>query len=125
MNRLRNLVNNPESKAARAFELTIQAVIVISLLAFSFETLPDLPDWAKTLFSWIEVATVLIFSVEYLLRLSAADKKSGFVFSFVGVIDRVAILPFYLTLASYHRAAFRQEIPEGARRGVIFPDEVA
>lgn len=98
MNRLKDVVNNPESRAARTFELTIQAVIVISLLAFSFETLPDLPGWARTLLSWVEVATVLIFSAEYLLRLSAADKKSRFVFSFFGVIDLVAILPFYLTL---------------------------
>lgn len=98
MNRLKKLVNNPESRAARAFELTIQAVIVISLLAFSLETLPDLPDWGQSLLSWVEVATVLIFTAEYLLRLLASDKKSKFVFSFFGIIDLVAILPFYLTL---------------------------
>ena len=98
MNHLKALVSNPESKASRAFELTIQAMIAISLLAFSFETLPDLPDWARTFLSWIEIATVLIFTIEYLLRLSAAEKKSGFVFSFFGIIDLIAILPFYLTL---------------------------
>ncbi len=97
MNRLKQLVSSSDDKAARAFELTIQAVIVISLLAFSLETLPDLPDWGQKLLSWVEVATVLIFTVEFLLRLLAAEKKSAFVFSFFGIIDMVAILPFYLT----------------------------
>jgi voltage-gated potassium channel len=98
MSRLKELVSSPDCRAARAFELAIQTVIVMSLLAFSLETLPDLPDWGREILSWVEVATVLIFTAEYLLRLLAAEKKSTFVFSFFGIIDLVAILPFYLTL---------------------------
>lgn len=45
----------------------------------------------------IELATVIVFSAEYLLRFSVADSKPGFVFSFFGMIDLLAILPFYLS----------------------------
>ena len=93
MSRLKELVSSPDCRAARAFELAIQTVIVMSLLAFSLETLQDLPDWGREILSWVEVATVLIFTAEYLLRLLAAEKKSTFVFSFFGIIDLVAILP--------------------------------
>ena len=38
----------------------------------------------------------MIFTVEYILRLMVADKKLKFIFSFYGLIDLAAILPFYI-----------------------------
>ena len=40
---------------------------------------------------------VVIFTVEYLLRFYVADKKLDYVLSFYGIIDLIAILPFYLS----------------------------
>ena len=51
-----------------------------------------------------QVITVSIFTLEYLLRIIVADKKSDYVLSFFGVVDLLAILPFYLTLAIDLRA---------------------
>ncbi|MCP5054548.1 MAG: ion transporter, partial [bacterium] len=42
------------------------------------------------------VGSVLIFTLEYAWRIWAAEKRSRFIFSFFGVIDLLAILPFYL-----------------------------
>ena len=103
---LKKLVEQPETRAGRAFELTIQSLIVISLIVYSIETLPsvskamedDVPDVMTTLLSLIEVVTVAVFTFEYALRLAVADRKLRFVFSFYGIIDFLAILPFYLTL---------------------------
>jgi voltage-gated potassium channel len=39
-----------------------------------------------------------IFTVEYLLRLYASEKKLSFIFSFYGLVDLIAILPYYLFL---------------------------
>ena len=57
----------------------------------------------------IEVATVAVFTVEYLLRLWLAERKARFVFSFYGIIDLLAILPFYVARGLDLRAfrAFR------------------
>jgi voltage-gated potassium channel len=38
-----------------------------------------------------------VFTLEYLLRIMVADHKLKFIFSFFGMIDLIAILPFYLT----------------------------
>ena len=43
------------------------------------------------------MGTVAIFSVEYLLRIWLSNKKLAYIFSFFGIIDLVAILPFYLS----------------------------
>ena len=46
---------------------------------------------------WIEeVIVVVIFTLEYVLRLLVADKKLRFILSFYGLIDLLAILPFYV-----------------------------
>jgi voltage-gated potassium channel len=94
--RLKRIVEYNDTPAGRAFDLAIQALIVLSLVTFSVETLPDLSPTAQWWLYTIEVVTVVIFTGEYLLRFFLSDEKTKFVFSFFGVIDLMAILPFYI-----------------------------
>ena len=69
MPRLKNIVERSDTYAGRAFDFSIQILIVLSLIAFSIETLPDLdPKWIKILHIF-EVVTVLVFTGEYLISL--------------------------------------------------------
>lgn len=77
--------------------MAIQFLIVVSLIAFSIETLPDLPPRVRWWLYAIEVCTVAIFTIEYILRLVLADRKREFVFSFFGIIDLLSIAPFYIS----------------------------
>ncbi|MCA9117206.1 MAG: ion transporter [Planctomycetaceae bacterium] len=97
MSSLRKIIEESGTPAGRAFDLTIQALIVVSLLTFSLDTLPDLSPFAVEALGIIETVTVLIFTVEYLLRVWTARNRLRFVFSFFGLIDLLAILPFYLS----------------------------
>jgi voltage-gated potassium channel len=101
---LKQIVEDSDSRAGRAFDLTIQALVVVSVVSFSIETLPSLSDRTRQVLRWVEVITVSLFTLEYGLRLAVADRKLGFVFSFFGVVDLVAILPFYLSLGIDLRA---------------------
>ncbi len=96
MDRLKQIVENNDTPSGRIFDLVIQFLIVVSLVTFSIETLPGLSATTVRYLSWIEIATVLLFTAEYLVRISVADRKLGFVFSFFGLIDLIAILPFYI-----------------------------
>lgn len=106
---LKKLVERPETRAGRLFELTIQTLIVTSLIACATETVPDLPAAAYQVLSVIEVITVCVFTFEYLLRLTVADGRLRFAFSFFGIIDLLAILPFYIALTAgmWHGADLR------------------
>lgn len=78
-------------------EYLFQALIVLSLMAFAVETLPDLsPEWRLGLHRF-EVATVTVFTLEYFLRLVWGRPRMSYAFSFYGMVDLLAILPFYLT----------------------------
>jgi len=74
----------------------IQLLIVVSLITFGIETLPDLSDGQRKILNIIEVVTVTIFTIEYLLRLYYTRNKLSYALSFYGIIDILAILPFFL-----------------------------
>ncbi len=95
--RIKKIIEDSDSKYGRLFDYTIQFLILISLLSFTVETLPNLNVFTKNLLSTVELVCVMVFTVEYILRLFVATKKLSFVFSFFGIVDLLAILPFYLT----------------------------
>lgn len=96
--RLKTLVEDEDTKQGRSFNLFIKVLIVLSLISISIETLPDLETNVRNVLSIFEVVTVLIFTVEYTLRIFVANNKKEYIFSFYGLIDLIAILPFYIAV---------------------------
>jgi sigma-B regulation protein RsbU (phosphoserine phosphatase) len=82
---------------ARAFDNLILALIVVSVASIGVEAIPGLPDWALRALRASEIVIVAIFSFEYLLRIVAATNPFAFIFSYQGLIDLLAVAPFYLT----------------------------
>jgi voltage-gated potassium channel len=95
---LKRIVERNDTRGGRVFDIFILSLVVVSLVTFSIETLPKLTPTAERWLNFIEVITVGVFSIEYLLRLLVADSKPRFVFSFFGLVDLLAILPFYLAI---------------------------
>lgn len=93
---LKQVVEQNDTVYGRAFDFSIQILIIISLITFSLETVPDLSLSVRNILQLIEIITVVIFTVEYLLRIILAERKLRFVTSFFGIIDLLAILPFYI-----------------------------
>jgi len=95
---IKRVIERQDTGAGLAFSLGVQILIVISLISFSLDTIPDLSDRTLSILQIVEVVTVLLFSVEYAMRLYVADNKWRFARSFYGIIDLLAVLPFYLGL---------------------------
>jgi len=95
--KLKSVIESNDTEQGRVFDLAIQFLIVISLISFSVETIPNLSGKTIKYLNYIEVATVSVFTVEYLLRIFVSDKKIKFILSFYGLVDLFAILPFYLS----------------------------
>ncbi len=85
------------TKNGKRFDLFIQALIILSIISFSIETVPKLNPIIKEILADIEIIGVCIFSIEYLLRIYLSPKPFKYIFSFFGVIDLLAVLPFYLS----------------------------
>ena len=95
---LREVVQNADTRGGRAFDAVTLALIVYSVLTLTLETLPDLPAGVSAFLNVSEIVVTLLFSAEYLLRMITAENKLKYIFSFWGLIDLIAILPFYLSL---------------------------
>ena len=93
---LKEIVEEHHAGAGRVFDICIQLLIIISLVSFSIETLPGLSPRATLQLRAVETATVLLFTVEYALRIYVASSRLRYIFSFYGLVDLLAILPFYL-----------------------------
>ena len=94
--RLKTLVEDNTSRSGRAFDIFIQSIIILSLVSFSLETLPDLSEAQQRTLYLVEIVCVSIFTIEYILRIVVSSNRPRFIFSFFGIIDLLAILPFYL-----------------------------
>jgi len=94
--------------ARGAINRFIFILILMNLVALLLESAPAIEAEYRQAFHWFDVFSVAIFSVEYLLRLYLAPEDPEFAkatmprvryaTSFLGVIDLLAILPFFLGL---------------------------
>ncbi|XP_016414322.1 A-type voltage-gated potassium channel KCND2 isoform X1 [Sinocyclocheilus rhinocerous] len=101
---------NPHtSTMALVFYYVTGFFIAVSVMANVVETVPcgSGPNRAKEVscgeryvlaFFCLDTACVMIFTVEYLLRLIAAPSRYKFVKSVMSIIDVVAIMPYYIGL---------------------------
>jgi len=99
------IVDSRETKAGLYFDYIIQVLILLSIIAFTIETIPDLEVETQLFLHYFEWFCIIIFSIEYLIRIYIAENKLKFIFSFYGLIDLIAILPFYLSFGVDLRSA--------------------
>ncbi|MFT7068314.1 MAG: voltage-gated potassium channel [Spirosomataceae bacterium] len=90
------------------FNLALSLLIFLNTLAIILNTLPDVRASYGYYFRKFEVFSVLIFSIEYILRVWSCVERPEykrpfwgrlkFIFSPWGIIDFLAIFPFYASL---------------------------
>ncbi len=83
-NRNKIYSRSQRSEAGKFFEIFIELLIIISLISFSIETIPDFPQQIVQWLNLSELIIVIIFTFDYLLRLYVADNKLKYIFSFYG-----------------------------------------
>jgi voltage-gated potassium channel Kch len=97
---------NIEGNLHKTVDRWIAILIVLNLFALVFEQIPAVFNAYQTWFHYFDVASVAIFSVEYILRFYLAPEDAEFkkykysrgkyMVSPFAIIDLVAILPFFL-----------------------------
>lgn len=93
MQSLKSIVEETNSKGGFVFDVFIQLMVILSLIAFSVETLPDLSQEVVGWLHVFEMFSIAVFSMEYVLRVFVANPKLKYMLSFFGIIDLLAVLP--------------------------------
>lgn len=94
--------------ASSVFDKSILILIVLNVTAVILESFQGLASKYQKFFNFFEVFSIIIFTIEYLLRIFTADYKYykgrkinsilKYLFSPMALIDLLAILPFYLPM---------------------------
>ncbi len=101
----------PESKGdvyCRGFNIFIITLIILNVFAVALETVQDISGNYSQSFKVFEVFSMLVFSIEYVLRIWTCVVREEYRHSVTGrlrymvtpaaIIDLIVILPFYLPL---------------------------
>ncbi|SRR5579883_682824 len=105
-----------ETIIQRVVRLSIAIAICVSIAVAIFESEPDLKPGYRDLLDAVQMAVIIMFSVEYILRIWTITieerYKQPFIgrlryaLSFMALIDLVVILPFYLPIFSGDNLTF-------------------
>ena len=93
---LRSVVQDSSTVSGRIFDSVIIVIIIGSLVMIAVETVPTLSPEARYWLHIAETVITLIFVTEYALRILTSPKKKEYIFSFYGIVDVLAIAPFFL-----------------------------
>ena len=108
---LYRVLEDTSTPVGRLVDLLLLVLIIASIVGFAWSTIPDVSPSTERGLELFQLVAVAIFTLEYLLRLIAAGGKPdgrgasrealAYALSFYGVIDLLAILPFYLNLGGF------------------------
>lgn len=99
----------------KKFDYFISTLILLNVLFVVLESVDTLNSEYGDFFRTFEIFSVIIFVVEYIMRCYVANHKNSeyksrwdFISSFYGIIDLLAILPFFLGFTSINSDVLKQ-----------------
>jgi len=96
--RLHEVIFEADTRAGRLFDLALIWSILISVAAVMLDSVRVVRDQHGTLLTGIEWFFTILFTIEYVLRLSCIGRPWHYARSFFGVVDLLAIVPTYLSV---------------------------
>ena len=91
------LTDDPKSiRKSFMFDLFILFLIFTSSIMFVAETYQVTP-LLQRFFTVIDTAIIALFTIEYIARIYVAENRARYIFSWVGVIDFLAVVPFWVS----------------------------
>ena len=96
--RLHEIIFEADTPAGKLFDVVLILSIIVSVVVVMLDSVASLDLQYGQLFFVLEWFFTLIFTVEYLLRLSCIGRPAKYAKSFYGVVDLLSILPSYVSL---------------------------
>ena len=96
--KLFRIIFKSDTKLGKLFDIFLLILIVLSTFIVMMESVRIFDAKLHNVFVIVEIVITAVFTVEYILRVMTIKNKKDYIFSFFGIIDFLAILPFYLSL---------------------------
>lgn len=98
MNRekIREIIFGYNTKAGRLFDIILLIAIILSVIGVILITNKKIESEYGKILNFLEWSFTILFTIEYALRIYCTNNKKRYIFSFMGIIDFLAIIPTYL-----------------------------
>jgi len=94
---LHEIIYESGTKAGKIFDVALLCLIITSIIIVALDSSRQLHQSYGDLFLKLEWGITILFTAEYILRLICIKKPWQYVFSFLGLIDLLSIIPGYLS----------------------------
>jgi len=95
-NKLYHIIFEAETPSGKLFDVLLLIIISSSVLCIILESVQVIKLEYLFLLQTLEWIFTIIFTIEYLIRIWIVRKPIKYIFSFMGLIDLLAIIPTYL-----------------------------
>lgn len=95
--RLHEIIFESNTAGGKAFDIALLCCIVASIIVVMLDSVPSIHASYGQVFRIVEWIFTALFTLEYFLRIYTLRKPMKYVFSFLGIIDLVSILPMYFS----------------------------
>ena len=95
--RLHGIIYESNTLAGKLFDVSLLVLIFASILVVILDSVQVWRESHGQLFTTLEWVFTIVFTIEYILRLISIRTPSKYIFSFLGIVDLLAIIPSYLS----------------------------
>jgi voltage-gated potassium channel len=96
--RIHEIIFEADTSLGRAFDLVLIVAIILSVVAVMLDSVGSIHDRFAGPLLAVEWLFTVLFTIEYVLRLSCVRKPWRYALSFYGIVDLLAILPTYISI---------------------------
>jgi len=95
---LHEVIFESNTSAGKIFDICLLISILASIAIVMLDSVSSLHLRYERTFFILEWAFTILFTLEYILRLISVKRPLLYVFSFLGLVDLLAIIPMYLSI---------------------------
>ena len=92
------IIHFSDSPAGKIFDILLLLMIIVSTFIVMLESVHKIDRHFHGILVSLEWLITIAFTVEYALRIICIKNKKDYIFSFLGIIDFLSLLPFFLSL---------------------------
>lgn len=96
--RLYHIIYRADTPLGQLFDIVLLCCIILSTITVLAESVPAYDKKIHIYLVILEWVLSIGFTVEYILRILVVRNKKDYILSFFGIVDLLALLPFFLSL---------------------------
>lgn len=96
--KLREVIFGINTKAGKRFDIILLIIILISVIGVMLDSDKNIHEQYGKFLLFCEWIFTIFFTIEYIIRIYCSKNRKKYIFSAMGIIDLISIIPTYLTV---------------------------